>query len=155
MFSLICARINGWVNNREARDWDAIAPIMTSLQWKNTTHVMTLVKAHIMQWIGASIYFFQCYSFHLLWWCDPPEYNSLWPNDIIMSGIRFNTALGSGCGGTESLPERILTHWPLGNLNEILDMWFSKEFQWLMVEASLVKLSKYECHWMKSQHWFR
>ena len=31
MFSLICAWINGWVNTREAGDWDAIAVIMTSL----------------------------------------------------------------------------------------------------------------------------
>ena len=30
MFSLICVWINGWVNNREAGDWDAIVPIMTS-----------------------------------------------------------------------------------------------------------------------------
>ena len=30
MSTLICARINGWVNNREAGDWDAISPIMTS-----------------------------------------------------------------------------------------------------------------------------
>ena len=32
MFSLICAWINGWVNNRDARlvIWDAIADIMTS-----------------------------------------------------------------------------------------------------------------------------
>ena len=27
----IYAWINGWVNNRGASDWDAIAPIMTSL----------------------------------------------------------------------------------------------------------------------------
>ena len=33
IFSLICAWINGWVNNREASIWDAIAPIMTSLYW--------------------------------------------------------------------------------------------------------------------------
>ena len=34
MLSLICAWINGWVNNRETSwlIWDAIAPIMTS-QW--------------------------------------------------------------------------------------------------------------------------
>ena len=32
-FSLICAWINGWVNNGEAGAWDAIAPIMTSLLW--------------------------------------------------------------------------------------------------------------------------
>ena len=32
VFSLICAWINGWVNNREAAPiWDAITPIMTSL----------------------------------------------------------------------------------------------------------------------------
>ena len=31
MFSLIYAWINGWVNNREAGDSDAIVPIMTSL----------------------------------------------------------------------------------------------------------------------------
>ena len=30
MFSLICAWINGWINNREAGDLDAIAPIMAS-----------------------------------------------------------------------------------------------------------------------------
>ena len=37
--------------------------------------------------------------------------------------------------------EITLTHWPLGNLNEILDMLFSNGFQWLTVEASLVKLT--------------
>ena len=31
MFSLTCAWINGWVNNREAGVWDAIAPTMTLL----------------------------------------------------------------------------------------------------------------------------
>ena len=31
MFSLICARTNGWANNQDASDWDAIALIMTSL----------------------------------------------------------------------------------------------------------------------------
>ena len=31
MFSLICARIYGWVNNREADDFSAIAPIITPL----------------------------------------------------------------------------------------------------------------------------
>ena len=31
MFSLICVWINGWVNNREAADWDAIVVIMTSV----------------------------------------------------------------------------------------------------------------------------
>ena len=30
MFSLICVWTNGWVNNREAGDLDAIVPIMTS-----------------------------------------------------------------------------------------------------------------------------
>ena len=33
IFSLICAWINSWVNNREAGDLDAIAPIVTSLWW--------------------------------------------------------------------------------------------------------------------------
>ena len=33
MFSLICVWINGWVNNREAGNWDAIVPIMTSPLW--------------------------------------------------------------------------------------------------------------------------
>ena len=28
MFSLICAWINGWINNYEAGDWDAVAPIV-------------------------------------------------------------------------------------------------------------------------------
>ena len=31
MFSLICAWINGWVNNGDGGVWDTIAPIMTSL----------------------------------------------------------------------------------------------------------------------------
>ena len=31
MFSLICTWISGWANNREAGDWDASTPIMTSL----------------------------------------------------------------------------------------------------------------------------
>ena len=30
MFSLICARMNVWVYNRETGNWDAMAPIMTS-----------------------------------------------------------------------------------------------------------------------------
>ena len=33
MFTLIYAWVNAWVNNGEAGIWDAIAPIMTSLQW--------------------------------------------------------------------------------------------------------------------------
>ena len=33
LFSSIFAWRNGWVNNDWADDWDAIAPIMTSLQW--------------------------------------------------------------------------------------------------------------------------
>ena len=32
LFSLICASINGWVNNSGVVIWDAIAPIMTLLQ---------------------------------------------------------------------------------------------------------------------------
>ena len=36
MFSSICARINGWVNNHEAGViWEAIAPIMTSSWWNH------------------------------------------------------------------------------------------------------------------------
>ena len=37
MFSLICAWINGWVNNERLVIWDAIAPIMTSLKWFHTS----------------------------------------------------------------------------------------------------------------------
>ena len=51
-----------------------------------------------------------------------------------------------------------LTHWPQGNLNEILDKWSSSFFLWLMSEVSLIKLSSDECHWTLltlSQHWFR
>ena len=33
LFSLICTWTNGWANNRDARVWDAIASIMTSLKW--------------------------------------------------------------------------------------------------------------------------
>ena len=43
-------------------------------------------------------------------------------------------------GITPFLTLMLLTHWPLGNLNEILNMTFSNGFLWLMVEASLVKL---------------
>ena len=46
MFSVICARINGWVNNGEAGDWDAIAPIMTLLYfWRDTFHVLLNYRA--------------------------------------------------------------------------------------------------------------
>ena len=51
-----------------------------------------------------------------------------------------------------------LTHWPHGSLNEILHIYFSNIFRWLMVEASLVKLPWYYSQWtspMISQHWFR
>ena len=50
------------------------------------------------------------------------------------------------------------THWPLENLNEILDLQFSNIFEWLIVEASLVRLPYYACYWtslMISQHWLR
>ena len=40
-----------------------------------------------------------------------------------------------------------LTHWPLGDLNEILDKQFLNWFQWLVAEASFVKLPSDECHW--------
>ena len=36
MFSLICTRINGWVNNGEAGDLRRHVPIMTSPNWSDT-----------------------------------------------------------------------------------------------------------------------
>ena len=39
----------------------------------------------------------------------------------------------------------ILTHWPLGDLNKILDKQFSNLFQWLKGELSLVKFA---LNWM-------
>ena len=39
MFSLICAWIYDWVNNREAGDWDAIVVIMTSMKWSHQFRV--------------------------------------------------------------------------------------------------------------------
>ena len=40
-----------------------------------------------------------------------------------------------------------LTHLPLRELNEILEKQYSTYIQWLMTEASLVKLPLDECHW--------
>ena len=51
-----------------------------------------------------------------------------------------------------------LTHWPLIDLNKILDKEFSSQIPWLMAEVYLEKLLSDGCHWillMISQHWFR
>ena len=40
-----------------------------------------------------------------------------------------------------------LTHWPLGDLTEILEELFSSLCKWLMAEVSLVKLPSNSCHW--------
>ena len=47
MFSLICARISGWVQNREAGDLRPIAPIMTSLQWICQAFTPTCTEHHL------------------------------------------------------------------------------------------------------------
>ena len=50
----------------------------------------------------------------------------------------------------------ILTNWPLGQLNWIIEKSDSSELQWVF-EVSLVKLLSSEFHWislMISQHWF-
>ena len=54
MFSLIWAWVNGWVNNREAGNWDAIMPIMTSQQcvwnkWLATSNLRFHEKVTILQ----------------------------------------------------------------------------------------------------------
>ena len=54
MLSLICAWINGWVNNGEAGDWDAIVLIMTSPQWSIGSW-MEHIKA---EFVGELIYSF-------------------------------------------------------------------------------------------------
>ena len=51
-----------------------------------------------------------------------------------------------------------LTHWPLGDLNVILKMWFSILFFWLLSSDLLMIMPSDECHrtlLMISQHWFR
>ena len=51
----------------------------------------------------------------------------------------------------------MLTHWALGDLNEILEKPFSSQSLWLMAEI-LVKLPSGDCHWtllMISEDWFR
>ena len=47
MFSLICAWTNDWANNEDAGDLDAIAFIMTSLQWWKTKHPMCPVWSQL------------------------------------------------------------------------------------------------------------
>ena len=52
----------------------------------------------------------------------------------------------------------ILTHWPLGNHNEISYKKILRWFWLLMTMVSLVKLPLGDCQWtslMISQHWFR
>ena len=51
-----------------------------------------------------------------------------------------------------------LTHFGLGDFNEILDEHFSSQLQWLMAEIAAVKLPLEECHQtllMISQRWLR
>ena len=50
-----------------------------------------------------------------------------------------------------------LSHWPLGDLQGILNQSCWGWFQWVMAGISDVKLPADECHWifvMISQHWF-
>ena len=49
---------------------------------------------------------------------------------------------GVGVEETECWPGKKISHWPLGDSNTILDRSFSSSFQWLMVEASLVRFSQ-------------
>ena len=85
MFSLICARINDWVNNREAGD-------LRRRRGHCDVNVMRLTN--IRTWIGNDMH-----SFTVLYLIARPQ--SIFDE---------------------------LTHWHLGNLNEILDIWFSKRF---------------------------
>ena len=49
--------------------------------------------------------------------------------------------------GAETLQQvQVLTHCGLGDVNEILDEYFSSQLQWLMAEMPAVKLPSEECH---------
>ena len=57
-----------------------------------------------------------------------------------------------------NVAKEVLTHWPLGVLNESFDKQFSSYFHWLMADVSLMKFPSDECQLtplMISQHWFR
>ena len=50
VFSLICARKNGWANNKTPVIWDSIAFIMTSLQWQLISeNCIICINAWLMQ----------------------------------------------------------------------------------------------------------
>ena len=55
----------------------------------------------------------------------------------------------------------VLTHWPLGDLDVILKIWFSIWFNWLLSSDLCMIMSSDNCHrsdrtlLMISQHWFR
>ena len=57
MFSLICVWTKGWVHNRDAVIWDAIAPIMTSLQC--TQRKGLGIKLHFLLYFHNFSYAFQ------------------------------------------------------------------------------------------------
>ena len=51
-----------------------------------------------------------------------------------------------------------LTHWPVGDMNAILKIWFSILFYWLVSSYLLMIMPSDECHrtlLMIIQHWFR
>ena len=79
MFSLICAWINGWVNNSEPGDWDTIAPIMTSLQ--------------CIYWLT----FFIWSSFNEVcsWWCNSAHWFRQWFGTAQATSHYLNQRLSS------------------------------------------------------------
>ena len=85
----------------------------------------------------------------MTWWRKEPGHQHPW-YCISNCGIfyaKFNTRMDNS-----------LTHWGLGDFNEILYEYTSSQSQWLMAEIPPVKLPSEECHYtllMISQDWFR
>ena len=65
VFTLICARINGWINNVRLVIWDAIVVIMTSLYWGLPSWSVTL-KMRVLE-IQARNRNKQMHSHSFLW----------------------------------------------------------------------------------------
>ena len=97
MFSLICARINGWVNNREAGDlirhrahYDVI--VMDDMTWKRFSHYWPVVRENTGDpWILLTK------TSHVKLWCFPLllVWISCWAKCWVAGDLRHHVSWSS------------------------------------------------------------
>ena len=108
MFSLICARINGWVNNREA---------------SNLIHHRVHYDVIVMEWLYPS--FVRDFVTH-----PRHEYNVVSAVPLLRLGHRLVT---SNSPMRMVLPIHILTHWGRDKVDAIFQTTLSNAYSWMKI----------------------